>query len=59
MAPGELAAGPLLIGSGAALVSGVASIVLFLRLLAHRNFYVFSYYLVIAGAAFLTYVNWG
>jgi len=56
---GDLALAPLLIGSGAALVSGVGSIVLFLRLLAHRNFYVFSYYLVIAGGAFLAYVSWG
>lgn len=51
----NLALGPLLIGSAAALVSGVGSIALFLRLLEHRNFYVFSYYLVFAGGASLAY----
>lgn len=52
----DMALTPLVLGSAAALLSGIASIVLFLRLLQRQNFYVFSYYLVVAGGAFLTYL---
>ena len=48
--------GPIAIGSAAALVSGIGAIWLFLRILEHKNFYVFSYYLLIAGGGFLSYL---
>jgi undecaprenyl-diphosphatase len=47
---------PIAIGCAAALLSGVAAIVLFLRMLAGRYFHVFSYYLIVVGSGLLVYV---
>jgi undecaprenyl-diphosphatase len=54
--PGAL--GPLLIGALVALVSGVAAIWLFVRLLRTRAFYRFAYYTWGAGALFLLWLAW-
>lgn len=48
---------PLVIGCATALVSGVGAIVVFLRLLEHRNFHFFAYYLLLAGTGLLAYVT--
>ncbi len=48
----------LAVGSGAALVSGVAAIWLFIRLLRARVFHVFAYYTWAAGLAFLAWLAW-
>ena len=45
--------GAVVLGSAAALVSGVAAIALFVRLLRSQNFYAFAYYTWAAGALFL------
>lgn len=47
---------PIGLGMAAALVSGILAIALFLRLLERRNFYVFTYYLLPAGVAFLAWL---
>ena len=47
---------PLILGALAALVSGIAAIWLFVRLLERRGFYYFAYYTWAAGAAVL--VGW-
>ena len=48
---------PVAIGCAAALVSGVGAIVVFLRLLEHRNFHIFAYYLLVAGSGLLVYTT--
>ena len=56
MAEVNLEPSSVAIGSVAALVAGIGAIVLFLRLLERRDFYLFSYYLVVAGCGFLAYL---
>jgi undecaprenyl-diphosphatase len=48
--------GALAVAGAAALVSGVAAILLFVRLLRTRAFYRFAYYAWVAGAAFLAWL---
>jgi undecaprenyl-diphosphatase len=53
------ALGPLAVGSAAALLSGIAAIALFVRLLRTRGFYRFAYYLWAVGALFLIWLAVG
>ncbi len=53
------AIGPLLVGGAVALVSGVAAIWLFVRLLRTRAFYRFAFYAWTAGATFLAWLVLG
>jgi undecaprenyl pyrophosphate phosphatase UppP len=47
---------PLLLGGAAALLTGVAAIFWFVRLLASRGFYRFAYYAWAVGAGFLAWL---
>jgi undecaprenyl pyrophosphate phosphatase UppP len=49
----------LWVGGVAALVSGVAAIWLFIRLLRAKVFHAFSFYAWAAGLAFLAWIAWG
>ncbi|MEM7409258.1 MAG: undecaprenyl-diphosphate phosphatase [Myxococcota bacterium] len=49
---------PLVVGSAAAGVAGVAAIWLFVAMLRRQSFHVFSYYTWVAGAAFLAWLHW-
>ncbi|MBD3646872.1 MAG: undecaprenyl-diphosphate phosphatase, partial [Pseudomonadales bacterium] len=63
LAPDLMAASPalmsnILVGGGAALVSGLAALVSFIWLLRSGRFHAFAWYAWLAGGAFLAWLAW-